>query len=151
MQEIKEIYELRELIELSLLPEVLNNLRQKDIEKIHKILQAHSNAAKELNLNERINKDIEFHLTIASISKRRIQLQTLRTLFDLLYLKYRGSIVFVSAKEAVGAEHQHVFDAIKTGDLQKAEEALKLHFTNIKKQVFSVLQQLIAVPKDPIF
>lgn len=151
MQEIREIYELRELIELSLLPEVVNNLKQKDIEKIHKILQAHSNAAKELNLNERINKDIEFHLTIASISGRRIQLQTLRTLFDLLYLKYRGSIVFVSTKEAVGAEHQHVFDAIKTGDLQMAEKALKLHFTNVKKQVFSVLQQLIDVPKGPIF
>ena len=87
---------------------------------------------------------MDFHLTLASLSGRQIQLQVLRNLFDLLYLKYSGSLLFIRSKNIVGSEHQNVFDSVISRDLQKAQNALRQHFTNIKKHVLAALGQMLA-------
>ena len=144
IQEVKEIYELREVIELSLLPEVVANLSEKGIRQLRDVFQAHLKAADDLYLNERLIKDMEFHLTLASLSGRQIQLQVLRNLFDLLYLKYSGSLLFIRSKKIVGSEHQNIYDSVISRDLQKAQKALKQHFVNIKKHVLAALCQIFA-------
>lgn len=88
--------------------------------------------------------DRDFHITLASISGQKIQIQTLQNLFDLLYLKYRGSRLFDSSEIVVGSQHQMIFDAVVTIDADKATEAMKDHFKTIKAQALSSLSQILA-------
>ena len=147
LEEVQEIYELREVIELSLLPATISMLNETGIKKLKKVLDKNIAASQDFNLNDSLINDREFHLTLASLSGRRIQMDILRRLFDLLYLKYRGSLLFVTAKVPVGSEHKNIFDPVVARDLEKAQQALKSHFTNVKGQVFSALEQIIATTK----
>ncbi len=142
LQEIKEIYELRETVEISLLPKVIDNLNTESINKLNDILRR--NDTEKLNLNNRLIMDRDFHITLSSTSKQKIQIQTLRNLFDLLYLKYRGSRLFDSSEITVGSQHQMIFDAVITRDIDKATDAMRFHFKTIKAKALSSLSQILA-------
>jgi DNA-binding GntR family transcriptional regulator len=68
----------------------------------------------------------------------------LRLLFDLLYLKYSASLSFVASERFVGAQHQTIFKALISQDLNDAEDALKSHFDSVKAHVLKSLGQMIA-------
>jgi DNA-binding GntR family transcriptional regulator len=142
LREIKEIYELREVIDLSLLPKVIENLDVENINQLKAILK--KNASEEINLNSHLMIDRDFHITLSSISGRKIQIQVLQNLFDLLYLKYRGSLIFDSSVIDSGLQHQLIFDAVVTRDINKAADVMKQHFMILKDRALSSLSQILA-------
>jgi DNA-binding GntR family transcriptional regulator len=144
VQEVEEIYELRELIELSLLPAVLNNLNEAGIKKLRRLLINDKAISQERYLNQKLLKDRDFHLAIASISGRQTQLQMLQYLFDLLYLKYRGSLLFVASEKTVGSLHQDLLSALESRDLKRTRQAMKKHFRTIKKHALKALNSMMS-------
>ena len=90
LQEVQEIYDMREILESSLLPDIMRNLDQEAIRRLRRLVDAVNSATAANDLHQRIQKDREFHLTLAEISGKRIAVQILRYLFDLLYLKYNN-------------------------------------------------------------
>ena len=144
LQEVQEIYEIREILEISLLPAVMRNLDEATIRRLRKLVQAVNRPASANDLNRRILKDRDFHLTLAQISGKRIPLQILGHLFDLLYLKYSGSLLFSTAKDMVGAQHQAIFDAIISQELAIAQKAMRDHFTEVKRLALKTLGRMIA-------
>jgi len=48
-----------------------------------------------------------------------------------------------------GSQHQMIFDAVVTRDLDKAADAMKTHFQTIKSQALSSLSQILAGKKSP--
>jgi DNA-binding GntR family transcriptional regulator len=143
LKEVEEIYTFRELLEVSLLPETLKNLDKKAIKRLKNALEAHLTALRSVYLNERLIKGMEFHLILASLSGMGIQQQTLRHLYDLLYLKYRGNILFVSLMNSVDTEHKEIFDFVVSRNLQGSQEALSRHISNVKKHVIEGLALMI--------
>ena len=143
LEEVEEIYELREVVEVSLIPETLRQLDEEGIQRLQVALEAHLSAAREIYLNGRLLTDMEFHLTLASLSKRRLHQRMLRNLFDLLYLKYRGSFLSVRPMEYVDSEHRKIFDSVVSRDLQRAQETLSQHISGIKKDVLMILRRMI--------
>jgi DNA-binding GntR family transcriptional regulator len=142
LQEIKEIYELREVVEISLLPAVIENLDNDSITRLSGFLQTdHGN---DIDLNTRLVLDRNFHTMLSSIAAKKVQMQILQNLFDLLYLKYRGSLLFVASEVIVGSQHQMIFDAVVTRNIDKAHMAMKQHFTVIKAKALSTLSQMLA-------
>jgi DNA-binding GntR family transcriptional regulator len=143
LEEVEEIYELRELLEVSLLPEALKHLGEEGIGRLQSALDAHLSAAREIYLNGRLITDMEFHLTLASLSGRNLHQRMLRNLFDLLYLKYRGSFLSVRPMEYVDSEHRKIFESIVSRDLQKSQDTLSEHISGIKRDVLMVLRRMI--------
>jgi DNA-binding GntR family transcriptional regulator len=143
LEEVEEIYELREVVEVSLIPETLRQLDEEGMQRLQVALEAHLSAAREIYLNGRLLTDMEFHLTLASLSKRRLHQRMLRNLFDLLYLKYRGSFLSVRPMEYVDSEHRKIFDSVVSRDLQRAQETLSQHISGIKKDVLMSLRRMI--------
>jgi DNA-binding GntR family transcriptional regulator len=143
LEEVEEIYELRELVEVSLLPGTLQRLDDQGIGRLQAALDAHLSAAREIYLNGRLITDMEFHLTLASLSGRHLHQRMLRNLFDLLYLKYRGSFLSVRPMEYVDSEHRKIFESVVSRDLQKSRETLSQHVSGIKRDVLMVLRRMI--------
>ena len=142
LQEIKEIYDLREAVEISLLPKVIENLDNDSISKLRGFLE--TNHGGEMDLNTRLIMDRDFHTLLSSISKQQVQMHILQNLFDLLYLKYRASLLFVASEVIVGSQHQMIFDALVTRDILQAEDAMKKHFSTIRAKALSTLSQILA-------
>ena len=68
LKEIEELYELRELIEPSLIPATIQCIDKEGVRELKAALEAHLSAEREFYLKERLFKNREFHMTLASLS-----------------------------------------------------------------------------------
>lgn len=143
LQEVEEIYELRELLELSLLPVAFEHLDEEAIQHLKAALEAHLSAVREFYLKERLFKNMEFHLALAALSKKETQLRILRNIFDLLFLKYGGNYLPIASLTSVDQEHQEIFDCVVSRDLKGAQKVLSQHISNVKRQVLQSLRQML--------
>jgi DNA-binding GntR family transcriptional regulator len=143
LEEVEQIYELRELLETSLLPSAIRNLDEEGEIRLRAALEAHLSAVREFYLKERLFKNTEFHLILAGLSGKETQLRILRNVFDLLFLKYGGNYLPISSLEAVDREHQEIFDRVVLRDLRGAQKVLAKHVANVKVQVLRSLKQIL--------
>lgn len=151
LKEVEEIYNLRELLEPALLQKSLQSADPQGLQRFQAALEAHNSALQEKYLNKRLLTDMEFHLALASLSGCQTHHQILRHLFDLLYLKYRGDILFFTLMRTVGSEHQAVYDAVMARDLKLAQETLTGHIRNVKQHVLAGLQRGLEEKQDSGF
>jgi DNA-binding GntR family transcriptional regulator len=143
IQEVEEIYDFRAQIELALLPRTLARIDNRAIGKLEAALNAHLKASREIYLYGRLLKDMEFHLTLAGLSGNRVQHQTLRLLFDLLYLKYGGNILFSTSMDKADSAHKELFGHIRDNRLAGAQAVLSRHINRVKQHVLSGLKRLM--------
>lgn len=142
LREVEEIYEFRELIELSLLRKTVKTIDAKGLARLKNALRAHLKATREVYLYERLQKDMEYHLELAALSGCGVQQQSLRNLFDLLYLKYGGNILFSTSMDSADRDHQALYDALAGRDAKKARQVLVGHIRRVKKHVVRGLEQM---------
>jgi len=142
LKEITEIYEFRQQIEVSLLPKTISSITKKGLNQLKKALNNHLDAVRDIYLKDRLLKDMEFHLILAELSGNRIQINTLKFLFDLLYLKYRGNILFVTPMETVDSEHIRLYDDISAGKTENAQAVLAQHISNVKKHAILSIERI---------
>jgi DNA-binding GntR family transcriptional regulator len=142
LKEITEIYEFRELIEASLLPKTIERIDKRGLAKLKKALDNHLEAVRDIYLKDRLLKDMEFHLVLAQLSGCAIQINTLKSLFDLLYLKYRGNILFVTPMDTVDAQHIKLYEFIAQGNLEGADRILRQHISNVKEHAVICIERM---------
>jgi len=151
VKEVEEIYELRELLEPSLLPETITHLDEEGEKQLKAALDAHLAAGREYYLRERLFKNREFHLTLASLSQKHTHIRVLRNVFDLLFLKYGGNYLPVASLESVDQEHQETFECVVSRDVKGAQEVLSRHISNVKNQVLDSLRKILAEDEEASF
>ncbi|MBF0235171.1 MAG: GntR family transcriptional regulator [Desulfamplus sp.] len=143
LEEITEIYDFRELIEVALLPITIVKITDQGLQKLKSALDRHLCAVRDIYLKERLMRDMELHLTLAELSQCRLQINTLKHLFDLLYLKYRGNILFVTPMERVDDEHSRLYHFIANKDVDGAAQILRQHISNVKQHAIVSIQRMI--------
>lgn len=142
LKEITEIYDFRVLIETSLLPVTIAKIDKKGLKLLKTALDNHLDAVRDIYLKDRLLKDMEFHLVLAKLSGCSIQINTLNSLFDLLYLKYRGNILFVTPMDTVDSEHIKLYDYIVDSKLNNAVKILRQHISNVKKHAILSIERV---------
>jgi DNA-binding GntR family transcriptional regulator len=144
LKEIEELYEIRELIEPSLVPTAIEKIDNKGLGKLKAALEAHLSAEREFYLKERLFKNREFHMTLASLSGKATQIRILQNVFDMLFLKYGGNYFPIASLSASDQAHQEIYDAVALRSLERAQSVLKNHLTNVKIQVMSSIKKMLA-------
>ncbi len=142
LSEVIEIYDFRQLIEVSLLPDTISGMTKTKLKKLKKALDNHLEAVRDIFLKDRLLKDMEFHMTLAQLSGNRLKVASLKDLFDLLYLKYRGNVLFVTPMERVDAEHVRLYDDIAAGNLEGAKDVLTRHIANVKEHAVLSIERM---------
>lgn len=140
LSEIQEIYELRETLEPSLMPHIIANLTNENLAYLQESLNAHLESLNQDILQVRSLTDMEFHFALASISGKETHVKFLKSLFDLLYLKYRNRNLFFMPLRSSGPDHIQIFEFVTKKNSDKASMALKNHIENIKNHVMKCLK-----------
>jgi DNA-binding GntR family transcriptional regulator len=143
LQEVEEIYDLRKLIELDLLQKTFKRIDESGIKRLRVALYAHLKASRDVYLYDRLLKDMEYHLTLASLSGCMVQHQTLKNLFDLLYLKYGGKFLFSTSMDSADTDHRNLFERIENNDLKGARNVLSRHIQRVKRHVLRGVEQML--------
>ncbi len=151
LQELEELYELRELIEPSLISATMQNINKKGLSELKAALEAHLSAEREFYLKERLFKNREFHMTLASLSGKGTQIRVLQNVFEMLFLKYGGNYLPMSSLISTDQAHQEIYDAISLRSLEHAQTVLKNHITNVKVQVLSSVKKMLAEQEQSDF
>jgi len=151
LQEIREIYETRLVLEVAILPQTIAKLDESGIHRLQASLDAFKETVKKSDYYGRLMTDMKFHYTLASLSQCRIQLKMLEELFDLLFLKYSRNLVFISIMETSLLEHQEIFESLKTRDLQEVQKVLSGHLENVKDHILEKFDRMVMNKKEPVF
>jgi DNA-binding GntR family transcriptional regulator len=151
LKEVEEIYELRLLLEPSLISETISRLDREGIRKLKKSMDAHLSAGRESFLKERLFKNTEFHLTLAFLSEKKTQQRVLQTIFDLLLLKYGGNYLPIKEMDMSDQEHLTIFNCLVSKDAKGAKAALSKHIGNVKKQVLKSLKRIWEEREYPVY
>jgi DNA-binding GntR family transcriptional regulator len=141
-KEVEDIYAVRETLELSLLPDIIRTIDRQGLQILRTALEAHLEASREIYLAERLNRDMEFHLTLAQLSGNQVHCKILRDLFDLLYLKYSSNVLFSTSMDSADADHQALFDSIADGDVKTARRILAGHIRRVREHVLQGLRKI---------
>lgn len=151
LKEIEELYELRELVEPSLIPAIIQHIDKSGLGQLKTALEAHLSAEREFYLKERLFKNRDFHMTLASLSGKETQIRLLQNVFDMLFLKYGGNYFPTASLTSTDQEHQEIYDAISLRSLDRAQNVLKNHLTNVKVQVLSSVRKILAEQEQAPF
>ena len=144
IKEMEELYELRELIEPSLVSATVQRIDKQGLQELKAALEAHLTAEREFYLKERLFKNREFHMTLASLSGKATQLRILQNVFEMLFLKYGGNYFPVASLTATDQAHQEIYDAVALRSVERAQTIVKNHITNVKVQVLSSVKKMLA-------
>ena len=144
LKEIEELYEIRELIEPSLVSTAIEKIDNKGLNKLKVALEAHLSAEREFYLKERLFKNKEFHMTLALLSGKATQIRILQNVFDMLFLKYGGNYFPIASLSASDQAHQEIYDAVALRSRERAQSVLKNHLTNVKIQVMTSIKKMLA-------
>ena len=151
LKELEELYELRVLIEPSLVPFTVEHIDKKGLAELKSALQAHLSAEREFYLKERLFKNREFHMTLASLSGKGTQIRILQNVFEMLFLKYGGNYLPMSSLTATDQEHQEIYDAVALRNPERAQTVLRNHLTNVKVQVLTSVKKVLAEQERSTF
>ena len=150
-QEIDEAYKLRAVIEPKMLEETILNLDKNGINKIKVALDEYIEACQKGSLKLKLVKDIQFHMTIAELSRQNLSIQILRYLFDFLYLRFGQELIFSRPSEDSADEHTAIFNAIKSKDVESATRVLAQHIKDIHQNALEGIQERLSESDDIVF
>lgn len=148
LKEIKEIYDTRVLLEVSLVPEIIKSVDDKSIQLLELSQDAYHAAVDEENYYSRLMTDMKFHLTLSSISQCRIQLKMLQELFDMLLLKYTRNLVLLGIMDSSLNEHIQIFQSLEARDPEELRQALSVHLENVRTHITEGFKKLYVSRKE---
>ena len=139
-ENITEAYELREMVEINLIPRVVEQLDKDGEMRLNAAMKAYLKACRTGSLKLRLARDINFHITLAEISNRPLSIRILRYLLDFLYLRFEKELIFSRPQETAIREHQKIVDAIISRQARTAQRAMRDHIRNIRNNVLQDLK-----------
>ena len=151
MEEVREIYELRQLIEPSLLPAVVSCLDDSGMKKLKTALDAHISARQESFMQDRLLKNVEFHLALSSLSGLTTHIRILKQMYNMLFLKYGGNYLPVAFTRSVDDDHQKIYDAVCARNVALAQEILTNHIVDVKERVLESARKMREQVEVPDF
>ncbi len=143
LEELEELFDLRQLLEPSLVPAAVENLDEEGLKELKSSLEAYRSVENNIYMKERLFRNREFHLTLATLSKKRNQIRILENIFDLLFLKYGGNYLPIPSLKSVNKEHKKIFEYVAARKPNEAQKLLSKHTANVREQVVTGYRRML--------
>ncbi|MFZ5585235.1 MAG: GntR family transcriptional regulator [Thermodesulfobacteriota bacterium] len=141
LEEARELYEVRLLLEVFLIPKVVDNLTEQSLAELEALRRAHKEVRGTVYQRERLWRDAQLHLALAATSGNQVVTLILRRVFDLLYLRYRPEILSPQRFDEAEGEHAAIFEALRARDGVAAAELLRQHVERGQWHILNGLRQ----------
>ncbi|MBW1925472.1 MAG: GntR family transcriptional regulator [Deltaproteobacteria bacterium] len=141
LDDVKELYEMRGLIEGFLVRKTAEIISEDQLEQLRGLMAEHEGVRGLAYTRERLWCDARLHIALASFSGHRIGERFLRQVFDRLYLMYRPERLAMERMREAEKEHKEVYDALAAGDGEQACEIIRKHIQNGRKHILEGLEK----------
>ncbi|MDO9110046.1 MAG: GntR family transcriptional regulator [Desulfatirhabdiaceae bacterium] len=148
LKEIKEVYDIRLSIEVSLAPEIIKYVDQESMKRLKQSQDAYRSAVDTDNFYGRLMTDMKFHLTLASISQCQIQLKILQDLFDMLLLKYKRNLILLGIMDSSLQKHAQILKSLEARDSAALQHALSTHLDHVRTHIIEGFERMFVSKKE---
>jgi DNA-binding GntR family transcriptional regulator len=135
IDEIKDIFQLRKIVEVDLLEKGYTKITKKKINIVREALNIYDKTLEENNRKKQSLAARDFHLTLSSVANSPVSFNVVKNLFDLMYLKYQVDILFTRYSNNDSSRHREIFHKLENNDLQGACEGLANDIENVGNMV----------------
>ncbi|MFZ7103829.1 MAG: GntR family transcriptional regulator [Peptococcaceae bacterium] len=142
LEDIENIFELREILELAVIRQAYKNFGEEDYLYLEQILSEYEQAYYELDFKQISAINQQFHNYLAEKSSNKWLKNTLDSIVEYLILvraplmKKRKESKEFDTRRAV-TEHKEIVSSLKGKDLKKAEDAMKRHINRLKQEIIN--------------
>ena len=148
---IEEAYRLRMALEPMMVTHAIENLDARGEALLEKVHKEYLEVSQSPSLKLRLVKDIQFHMTLAELSKQGISILILRHLFDFLYLRFSQELLFSRPHENAATDHTTIFEAVRSRDVKASRDTLEKHIINIYENAVAGIQERLADSEKMVF
>jgi DNA-binding GntR family transcriptional regulator len=141
LEEARELYQIRTVLEVWLVKETAKNITDKQIEKFEGLAKEHRSILGAIYSRERLWADARLHLALASFSGHSIGTRMLREMFDRLYLRYRPEHLSTVRMTETEKEHKNLLEALKKRDARKAASIMEDHIVRGQKRMLAGIKE----------
>ncbi len=139
-QMIQDIFNLRMALESAGFETILSRITSKGWQELENAVATHLDALEKNSARHVLMADMAFHITLAKISSGSAGERLMRNLFEMLYLKNRGVVLYISPRQRFGTHHQVILEHLEKGDIKAAQKALRNHLTAVRDAVLSSME-----------
>jgi DNA-binding GntR family transcriptional regulator len=135
--EVRQLYEVREALEMLMLPKIVENITTAAIASFHKRFR-------KLNTMEQRKQlflDKQFHITIAQYAENDVACDLLNQIFDRIYLRYKPHYLSERRFKENLHEHREIIEALSSGNLKSIRNAFKKHVHHQLDYIISYMQE----------
>lgn len=140
-QDIRELFEIRELIETRATRKAVDLLTDEDLEQMQKILDESQKAVEAGDLNVFIRNDVKFH----GFLEKHVQNSHMKAFFDsIIDLTHRERIMSIKILDNVNqsiTEHIRILDGLKQRDANLAERFMEEHLSNVSERLIKYVRE----------
>ncbi len=128
-----ELVQVREALEVELLPRALTRMRPDDLERIDAVVSAMEQRARD---NEHFSDlDMEFHAALFAPVGNRLLSELLRS-FWVVYQAIAESVDDDAVNPVeTAAAHRAIYNSIAGGDADAAVDAMRSHFQSVRERI----------------
>jgi DNA-binding GntR family transcriptional regulator len=139
-QMIQDIFNLRIALESAGFETILSRITPKDWQELEKAVAGHLDALEKNSARSILLADMAFHTALARISSGSAGERLIRNLFEMLYLKNREVVLYISPRQQFGTHHQIILGHLKKGEIEAARVTLRNHLTAVRDAVLSSME-----------
>lgn len=136
-QLVGELLDFRQMLEPPLAARAAKHASAKQIAEMEEILRRQSRKVRQGDAA--IEEDSEFHYSIGLASGNSVVLKVLDVVMDMLLETRTRSLQIGSRPQKSFAGHRKILAAIKRGDAEAAEAAMRQHIEDVQKMVLNTL------------
>lgn len=133
LESIKEIYEVREALEVVAVYNLAQKIDEAGITRISESLDEMRGALANHNLDNFFNRDLHFHSTIVDLHGNKTMAKVLDQLHDKIQrIRYLTVNIEGRVQNTID-EHEIIYTALKDHDAKGAVESIRSHFGKVKE------------------
>ena len=136
--DVRQLYQAREALEVSVIPEVIKNINSKKLGEIRLIFEKRKKVRRPRR--ELILEDTLFHLSIVECANNNVIYNLLKYIFEQVYLKYRPEYLSDDRVKVCLREHRVLLDALAKGNVEKTIVLVREHIRSGMEYIIGSIQ-----------
>ena len=138
-QEAEDLYEVRDVLEIGFIGQAIRRMSNDDIKRIERCKIAYEKGVAGRVTRKLFILDADYHLAIINVVGNEYLTNRYGELCKKIYLRIRTEDLVMSRIEDIIHEHNMLFEAVQTRDVDLAKECIRRHHTASKDSLFSII------------
>lgn len=135
LEEVKNYYEIREVLEGLVARKAANYISDKDLKELEQILGRMKHCIQENQLDEYSASNLDFHNIIYRASQNEDAVKMINIIRTQLIRYHLRTILVPGRTQASYQDHRKILEALKAHDEKQAEEVIRGHIANVLQTI----------------